>query len=60
MSNVSFLYTEKLRQIQESTSLLSPRENKEIKHPVPLQLDLIYHLYSFTNNCIAGISAVSG
>lgn len=47
------------RQTQEWTSLLCPTDNKEIRQPLPSQLDMLYHLYSFTNDCIAGISAES-
>lgn len=45
-----FIYWEaKTDQIEQSTSLLSPTDNREIKHPLLSQLDLFYHLYSFTN-----------
>lgn len=47
-----FIYWEaKTDQIEQSTSLLSPTDNREIKHPLLSQLDLFYHLYSFTNYC---------
>lgn len=44
-------------QKQESTSLLSLIGNKETNNPLPSQLDLFYHLYSFMNDYIAGNSA---